>query len=69
MPVCCPYNQVTFNEAVTTINYTGDAPEVSVYYLIDGEYVAAGAFTEVKIGGGVIRVDHGGIMRGILKYS
>lgn len=64
---CCEYIYRTFvNEAVTTIAYTGDVPTVSILYLIDGEWTM-GVAQVIKLVGGNIVIDHGGISTGVAK--
>lgn len=73
---CCPASVIVFNGAIVNEAYTasmraqyGDLPRVEVLYLVDGEYVLAGIFTQVQFNGSSILVDNGGQMRGILKIS
>lgn len=64
---CCNITYRTFvNEAVTTIPYTGAVPTVTVSYLVDGEWNISVA-TSIKLVGGNIVVDHGGIATGVVK--
>lgn len=73
---CCPSTIIVFNAAVVTEGYTssmrqqyGPVPRVEVLYLVDGEYVSSGVFTQVQFNGSAIMLDNGGQMRGILKIS
>lgn len=76
MPLCCPNNIRTFNEAVTNVAYTpelaavyGEYPKIEVMYLVGGEYRVSGTLTAVSFDGSMISVDHGGVQRGLLKLS
>lgn len=64
---CCDAIYRTFvNEAVTTIPFSGAVPTTTVMYLIEGEWTL-GVAQVVKILGGNVIVDHGGVMTGIVK--
>ena len=72
---CCSQSIFAGNSAMSSIQYTaamraihGDIPEVSVYYMDgDGNYVAAGIFTQKQFDGNTIFVDHGGTVRWLVK--
>jgi hypothetical protein len=73
MTCCTPIIQ-PFNEAVTTIDYTaamqaefGPTPNVQVYYRDGTEYVLSDDMSSVKLEGGFIVVDHGGVNVGLIK--
>lgn len=73
---CCPLNTFNFiNATQTTIPYAGefgDKPLVDVMYLIDGEWIAKGVFTNIYLLGfptSSIKVDHGGPATGVIKLS
>jgi len=64
---CCEVIYRTFvNEAVTTVPFTGAVPTVTISYLLDGEWSVSVA-TVVKIVGGSVVIDHGGIATGLIK--
>jgi hypothetical protein len=73
---CCSPEIFAFNTDVVTQQYTaamaarfGTLPKIDVLYLVDGEYVVAGIFTQVQFDGSNIMVDNGGVQRGILRIS
>lgn len=76
MSTCCLPTTFTFNGPLVTEQYTaamaaiyGPIPKLEVYYLVDGDYVAAGIFTQIQFDGSNILVDNGGPARGILRVS
>ena len=66
---CCNTIEQTFvNATSTTIPYTGNKPTVTVAYLIDGVWQAAGVATPITITDSEVVVDHGGInSTGVIK--
>lgn len=68
MPLCCAIKtQEFFNEVVTTVPFTGDAPTVKVYYTDGSGYIEAGVFTQIVLGVDEITITHGGPATGIVK--
>lgn len=73
---CCPESITTFaGGSSTTVPYNGEfgpKPTVTVLYIIDGVWTAAGVFTQISLIGEPVtsvKVDHGGISTGIIKLS
>lgn len=67
---CCSSSQLFPFTAVATssIPWTLQMPGVIVSYLQDdGSYIQSGVFTQVRITGTSIDVDHGGTASGIIK--
>jgi hypothetical protein len=75
MTCCVPYVEAG-NSEFSDIPYTaamravyGDLPKVSLYYLIDGDYTVAGQYVNVQFDGSRVFVDHGGVMRWMVKIN
>lgn len=67
---CCAESITTFaGVPSTTVPYNGNKPTVTVLYLIDGVWTAAGVATSIKITGTQVIVDHGGPATGIIKLT
>jgi len=66
---CCPTILQTFvNVPTVTVPYVGNKPTVSVSYLIDGIWQAAGVTTPIVITDSEVIVDNGGInSTGVIK--
>lgn len=66
--ICCDAILTTFvNQPTVTVPYTGNRPTVSVTYLIDGIWQAAGVATPITITDTDVVVDNGGNMTGVVK--
>lgn len=66
--ICCDVILTTFvNQPTVTVPYTGNRPIVSVTYLIDGVWQAAGVATPITITDTDVVVDNGGEMTGVIK--
>lgn len=77
MPVCCtPYIE-TGNSALIDVQYTdtmrqtfGDVPRIELLFLNEeGNYVAAGIFTQIQFNGTNILGDNGGPAKWLIKVS
>lgn len=70
---CCDLNTTTFvNQLTTTIAYGGEygeRPLVEVIYLVDGQWIQQGVFSNIRIQPGQIFIDHGGPSTGVVKLS
>lgn len=65
---CCAESITTFaGVSSTTVPYSGNKPMVTVLYMVDGVWTAAGVFTSIKITETQVIVDHGGVATGIIK--
>ncbi len=65
---CCPTIEQTFvNVPTVTVLYTGNKPTVTVTYLIDGVWQAAGVATPIVITDSEVQVDNGGNATGVVK--
>lgn len=66
---CCIVTIMPFvNQAATTIPYSGNKPTVTVSYLINGVWQALGVATVQQIDNTEVRIDHGGIGTGVIKF-
>lgn len=64
---CCPTIKTIFsNVEETNVPYDGPAPFVQVVYFEEGQYIAAGVFTQMKYTPGNIRINHGGQASGFV---
>lgn len=69
MPCCETILKTFVNQATTIIPYVGDKPTVTVSYLIDGVWQAAGVVSSIILSPTSILIDHGGASTGVIKVT
>jgi len=65
---CCDTILQTFvNVPTVSVPYVGNKPTVTVSYLIDGVWQAAGVATPITITDSSVEIDNGGNATGVVK--